>query len=287
MCILGPTWLGQMTLPITNGDRVVRACWQGLCPLRVVYKWAQRSMVSGVVLMGMVACSPLEPILDPEMSDLQLTVDTLKSSLRNAQRTITELQTEVDQRRQSYADLQILRAQLEGTGWEVERRLAEARRVIDLQREELARARSERERMGRTTAALQSQLRHLRKQVSHLGKQTQGAASPASITSQQDERVDATKVGFAQEAQRDEVQESVDRISSARAASVVTHSPTVSSHVSVAIRPGDTLWSLAKRHQTTVAHLMVINELIDDRIHVGQLLSVPMRSADASEDEGM
>ncbi|MDH4244133.1 MAG: LysM peptidoglycan-binding domain-containing protein [Nitrospira sp.] len=244
-------------------------------------------MVSGVVLMGMVACSPLEPILDPEMSDLQLTVDTLKSSLRNAQRTITELQTEVDQRRQSYADLQILRAQLEGTGWEVERRLAEARRVIDLQREELARARSERERMGRTTAALQSQLRHLRKQVSHLGKQTQGAASPASITSQQDERVDATKVGFAQEAQRDEVQESVDRISSARAASVATHSPTVSSHVSVAIRPGDTLWSLAKRHQTTVAHLMVINELIDDRIHVGQLLSVPMRSADASEDEGM
>lgn len=276
-----------MTLPTTNGDCLVRACWQELCPLRVVYKWAQRSMVSGVVLMGMVACSSLEPILDPEMSDLQLTVDTLKSSLRTAQRTIAELQTEVDQRRHSYADLQILRAQLEGTGWEVERRLAEARRVIDLQREELARARSERERMGRTTAALQSQLRYFRKQVSHIGKQTRGPASPTSITSQQDERGDATKVGFPQDAQRDEVQESVDRISSARAASVVTHSPAVSSHVSVAIRPGDTLWSLAKRHQTTVAHLMVINELIDDRIHVGQLLSVPMRSADASEDDGM
>lgn len=276
-----------MTLPITNGDRVVRAWWQELCPLRVVYKWAQRCMVSGIVLMGMVACSPLGPILDPETSDLQLTVDTLKSSLRNAQRTIAELQTEVDQRRQSFADLQILRAQLEGTGREVERRLAEARRVIDLQREELARARSERERMGRTTAALQSQLRHLRKQVSYLGKQTQGAASPASITSQQDERADATKVGFVQEAQRDEVQESVDKISSAGAASVFTPSPTVSSHVSVSIKPGDTLWSLAKRHQTTVAHLMVINELIDDRIHVGQLLSVPMRSADVSQDEGM
>ncbi|MBK9307842.1 MAG: LysM peptidoglycan-binding domain-containing protein [Nitrospira sp.] len=244
-------------------------------------------MMSGVVLMGMVACSPLEPLLDPERSDLQLTVDTLNSSLRNAQRTITELQTEVDRRRQSYADLQILRAQLEGTGREVERRLAEARRVVDLQREELARARSERERMGRTTTALQSQLRHLRKQLSHPGKQTQGAVSPASVTAQQDERVDATKEGFAQEAQRDEVQESLDRISSARAASVFTHSPTASRHVSVAIRPGDTLWSLARRHQTTVAYLMVINELIDDRIHVGQLLSVPMRSADAFEDEGM
>lgn len=287
MCILGPTWLGQMTLPTTNGDRVVMACSQELCPPRLVYKWAQRGMVGGVVLMGMVACSPLEPILDPEVSDLQLTVDTLKSSLRSAQRTITELQAEVDQRRESYADLQILRAQLEGTGREVERRLAEARRVIDLQREELARARSERERIGRTTAALQSQLRHLRKQVSHLGKQTQGAASQASITSQLDERVDPTKVGFPQEAQRDEVQESVDRISLARAASVFMHSPTVAGHVNVAIRPGDTLWSLAKRHQTTVAHLMVINELIDDRIHVGQLLSVPMRSADTSEEEGM
>lgn len=287
MSIPDPTWWAQMTLPITNGDPVVRARWQELCPLRVVYKWAQRSLVSGVVLVGMVACSPLEPILDPEMSDLQLTVDTLKSSLRNAQRTITELQTEVDQRRQSYADLQILRAQLEGTGQEVERRLAEARRVIDLQREELARARSERERMGRTTAALQSQLRHFRKQVSHFGKQAQGAASPASIASQLDERVGTPKVGLAQESQRDEVQESVDRIALARATSVFMDASTASSHVSVAIKPGDTLWSLAKRHQTTVAHLMVINELIDDRIHVGQLLSVPMRSADTFEDVGM
>jgi LysM repeat protein len=221
------------------------------------------------------------------MSDLQLTVDTLKSSLRNAQRTITELQTEIDQRRQSYADLQILRAQLEGTGREVERRLAEARQVIDLQREELARARSEREQMGRTKAALRGQLGHLRKQLSHIGKQTRGTASPASIASQLDERVGTPKVGLAQEAQRDEVQESVDRIALARAASVFMHAPTASSHVSVAIKPGDTLWSLAKRHQTTVAHLMVINELIDDRIHVGQLLSVPMRSADTFEDVGM
>lgn len=284
MCILGPTWLGQMTPPITNGDCVVRVHWQDLCSLRVVYKWAQRSMVGGVVLMGMVACSPLEPILDSETSDLQRTVDTLKSSLRSAQRTITELQTEVDQRRQSYADLQILRAQLEGTGREVERRLGEARRVIGLQREELARARSERKRMGRTTAALQSQLRHFRKQLSHLINQ-QGAASPASIPSQLDGRVDAMKVDLSPEAQWDDVQESVDRISSARAASVFTHSQTASGDV--AIRTGDTLWSLAKRYQTTVAHLMAINELIDDRLRVGQLLNVPTRSVDASEDEGM
>ena len=252
-----------------------------------VYKWAQRSIVSAVILMGIVACSPLEPIPDPESSDLQLTVDTLKSSLRNAQRTITDLQTEVDQRRQSFADLQILRAQLEGTGREAERRLAEARQVIDLQREELAFARSERERMGRTTAALQGQLRHLRKQLSRTGKQTHGGVSPASIIPRLDDHVNLTKVNLDQEVQPDDVHESVSKISSTGAASVFTPSSTVPSHVSLTIRPGDTLWSLAKRFQTTVVHLMIINELIDDRIHVGQFLSVPMRFADASEDEGM
>jgi septal ring factor EnvC (AmiA/AmiB activator) len=65
-------------------------------------------------LMWLVACSPLEPMIEPEVSDLQLTVDTLKTTIRDAQRTITELRAELDARRQELADVQIARAQMEG-----------------------------------------------------------------------------------------------------------------------------------------------------------------------------
>lgn len=252
-----------------------------------VSKGAQWSMVSGVFLMGMMACSPLEPILDPEISDLQLTVDTLKSSLRDAQRTIAELQIEIDQQRQSYADAQILRAQFEGNSREAERRLIEARHVIDLQREELAVARSEREQMGRTEAALQGQLRKLRKQLSKSGKQTKEAASPAAITARLAERLDLTNVALEQADLSDDAGQSVGNMSSASVAPLVTRPSIVTNHVSVSIKPGDTLWSLARRYQTSVTRLMVINELINDRIHVGQTLRVPKLSADAFGYEAM
>lgn len=252
-----------------------------------VSKGTQWSMVSGAFLMGMVACSPLEPILDPEISDLRLTVDTLRSSLRDAQRTITELQLQVDQQRHSYADAQILRAQFEGSRREAERRLIEARRVIDLQREELAMARSEREQMRRIGAARQGELRQFRKQLSKTGKRTQGGASPAAIVSRRAERLDLTNVALEQEAQSDNVGESGDRMSSASVAPPVMRPSMTTGRVSVSIKPGDTLWSLARRYRTSVTRLIAINELINDRIYVGQTLSVPALSPDALGYEAM
>lgn len=233
----------------------------------------------GVFLMGAVACSPLEPILDPETSDLQLTVDTLRSSLRDAQRTIAELQTQIDQRRQSYADAQILRAQFEGRSREAERRLIEARRVIDLQREELAVARSERERIARARSVLQGELRQLRKQFQN-GKRAKEGASPAAIISRMAERPDWTNPVLEQDARSGTVDESVDTMASAGVVPPVTQASLMIDHVSVSIKPGDTLWSLARRYRTSVARLMAINELIDDRIHIGQTLTVPLLSDD-------
>ncbi len=244
-------------------------------------------MVSGALLFGMVACSPLEPILDPEISDFQLTVDTLRASLRDAQRTIAELQSEIDQQRQEYADVQIARAQLEGGSREAERRLNEAHHVINLQREELAAARSEREQMRRTGAALQSQLRQLRKQVSKIGKQAVGETSPATIISQRAERPEVTGVVLEQEAQSNSKDESADNISSVGVVPVVKRPSLVATPVSIAIKPGDTLWSLAKRYHTSVMHLMALNELPNDRIQVGQTLRLPELTTDALGYEGM
>lgn len=251
------------------------------------FKGVPWSMVSGVFLMGMVACSPLEPILDPEISDLQLTVDTLRSSLREAQRTIAELQIEIDQRRQAYADAQILRAQFEGGTREAERRLVEARHVIDLQREELAVARSEREQLRRAKAVLQGQLRQLRNQLSKMGKQARSAASPPAIIAHQAAQLDLTDVVLEQEALPDDAGQSAGNMSSSSVAPLITRPSMVASHESVLIKPGDTLWRLARRYQTSVTYLMVINELIDDRIHVGQTLSVPRLSDDVIEHEVM
>ncbi|QPD03671.1 MAG: hypothetical protein Nkreftii_001445 [Candidatus Nitrospira kreftii] len=250
-------------------------------------KGVRWSMVNGALLFGMVACSPLEPILDPEISDFQLTVDTLRTSLRDAQRTITELQAEIDQQRQDYADVQIVRAQLEGTHREAERRLNEARHVIDLQREELAAARSEREQMRRTGAALQSQLRQLRKQLSKVGKQAKAETSPTATVSQRAERPELTRVVLEQEAQSDGEEALPGHISSAGVVPIVRESSTVATPVNITIKPGDTLWSLARRHHTSVMHLMAVNELPNDRIQVGQPLRLPELPTDAPEYEGM
>ncbi len=244
-------------------------------------------MVSGALLFGMVACSPLEPILDPEIADFQLTVDTLRASLRDAQRTITELQIEIDQQRQAFADVQIARAQLEGSSREAERRLNEARHVIDLQREELAAARSEREQMRRTGAALQSQLRQLRKQLSKIGKQAKGEASPTASISQRAERPEMTSVALEQEAQSDSGDESAGNTSSTGVVPVVRRPSLVATPVSIAIKPGDTLWSLARRYHTSVMRLMALNELSNDRIQVGQTLRLPELSTDALGYERM
>lgn len=235
--------------------------------------------------MGVVACSPLETVLDPEMSDLQLTVDTLRSSLRDAQRTIGELQTEIDQQRRSYGEVQILRARLEGSSREAEGRLIEARRVIDLQREELAVARSEREQMGRNEAALQAQLRQLRKQVSKMRKQARGAASPATILSERVEPLEVTKVVLESEAESDDADEPVAYLPSINRVPVVVPSSGLAGHETVSIQSRDTLWSLARQYQTSVLYLMAINGLADDRIYVGQTIRVPQPSLDARDYE--
>lgn len=252
---------------------------------QVGQKKAARQAVSVVLFIvavsSMLACSPLEPIHEPEVSDLQLTVDTLKTSVRDAQRTIAELRAEVESRRQELADVQIARAQLEGRVREAERRLIEARHVIDLQREELAGSRSERERVARTGAVLQNQLKQLQKQISKMGKQandSRGAGmAPASLPVSQGRPAAAhsakieqsvpfqenSKVGATPAVHLPERRSSGD-------APIQQGAMTAPTHVSV--KPGDTLWSIAQRHHVPIKRLMAINQLQDNQIQVGQAL---------------
>jgi flagellar biosynthesis chaperone FliJ len=219
--------------------RVGRQVWQGLA-------------ATGIALV--TACAPLEPIVEPEVSDLQLMVDTLKTSVRDAQRTIAELRTELDASRQALADAQIARAQLEGRVREAERRLGEARHVIELQREELAASRAERERVARSGAALNNQMKQLQKQLSRLGKQAGDARAP-------------------------------DIAPASQSAAPAGRRPAVSTRpLRVSVKPGDTLWRIAQRYRIDVNRLVAINRLADERIHVGQALW--LTEPPAAESEG-
>ena len=127
-------------------------------------------------------CGELEPMREPEVVDLELTTDTLKASVRDAQRTVAELRTDLEARRRELAEAQVARAQLEGRVREAERRVIEARLVIDLQRQELAAARSERQRVSRSSLQLQGQMKQLQKQLSKTGKSGQKAMQVPALT---------------------------------------------------------------------------------------------------------
>jgi LysM repeat protein len=238
----------------------------------------------GLLVLGMgvmIACSPLEPLVEPEVSDLQLTVDTLKTSLRDAQRTIAELRAEVDLRRQELADVQIDRAQLEGRVREAERRLVEARHVIDLQRDELAGSRSERERVARTGVLLQNQLKQLEKQLSKMGKQTSDARgramAPAGFPSAKGRQSGVAPTKREQPASFEESGRGVapPTASQPEGLSVIHVSAppaAMATPARVSVKPGDTLWSIARRYHVPIKRLMAINQLLDNHIQVGQAL---------------
>ncbi|WP_141654392.1 LysM peptidoglycan-binding domain-containing protein [Candidatus Nitrospira nitrosa] len=244
----------------------------------------------GLILLNLVACRSLGA---PGLSDLQLTVDVLNVSLKDAQQAMAELRAEVEVRNQELAETQVMRAQLEGRVREAESRLSEARHVIALQREELAESRADRERIARTRAALQSQLKQLRKQLSRIEKQASGSISPA-IMDFQEERLlrpvpagmkEAVTFGDSLEDRRafppsDEVMSgvmSVDRGEGlAQSSILVTPSR-------VMIKSGDTLWSLAQRYRTSVHQLMAVNALSTDYIQAGQSLWLTESVVDGSE----
>ena len=297
MCIQGRTLLGQMGFHITNGEltrEIGRRRFPPRCKVfRVMREW--RSTSIGILLLWMSACSPLESmIVEPGISDLQLTMDTLKASLRDAQRTAAELRAEVDARRLELADVQIARAQLEGRIREVERRLAEARHVIDLQRAELAHSRSERKQVARTGVPLQNQRKHLYQNSSTLGKPAKIETSEAMAHG--DGEPELATVHHGHETLTDDSRESThipSQSSMGFNAPTVgerqdsSQSSTMTTRLRVLIKTGDTLWSLAQRHRTSVKRLMTINALSNDHIRVGQMLWLTELSTGESQHERM
>jgi LysM repeat protein len=227
-------------------------------------------------------------MVEPEMVDFQLTIDTLKTQVRDAQRNVAELRAEIEARRQELADAQVARARLEGRVREAERRVIEARHVIELQREELLAARAERERVFRSSAQLQSRLKRLQKQFLKPEKSSGGEQGtvpvPAGASMRKGQKAPAmppladvpsagsqpSKVLATPAALKQYVPasgqdpEQIDRSAPGR---------------SISVKPGDTLWSIARTYGVDLDQLRLLNRLTDNRILVGQVLWLPENRA--------
>lgn len=236
--------------------------------------------------LGLGGCGELEPMVEPEVVDLQLTVDTLKASVRDAQRTVAELRAELEARRQELAEARIARAQLEGRVREAERRVADSRHVIELQREELGAARSERERLSRSSLQLESRMRQLRQQLSRLGKHTDDgqqeqtpSAAPAGGPARKAHNammVPAQATApVASEPRKGRVTTAAMMPSETGSNLTVEASSPTASTMRVSVKPGDTLWGIARRHHADIDQLRALNQLTGDRIVIGQALEIP------------
>ena len=231
-------------------------------------------------------CGELEPMREPEVVDLELTTDTLKASVRNAQRTVEELRADLEARRRELAEAQVARAQLEGRVREAERRVIEARQVIELQREELAAARTERERVFRSSLQLQGRMKQLRKQLSKTGEAGSAHDGQEAAPLPSSGAVRKGQKAMQVPAQRNQPSEFLETPQMVATPAVVRQVPakrepssgveqqrTSTEHVFV--KPGDTLWSIAQKYRVNVEHLRRFNQLTDSKILIGQALWLP------------
>ena len=231
-------------------------------------------------------CGELEPMREPEVVDLELTTDTLKASVRDAQRTVAELRTELEVRRSELAEAQVARAQLEGRVREAERRVIEARQVIELQREELAAARTERERVFRSSLQLQGQMKLLRKRFSKTGELGSAHDGQEASPLPSSDAVRKGQKAMQVPAQRNQLSEFLETLPMEATPAVVMQVPANRAPSSrgeqqrtppqyISVKPGDTLWSIGQRYHVKVEHLRRFNQLTDNRIEIGQALWLP------------
>lgn len=227
-----------------------------------------------------IGCSRVTPISEPSPIDLQVTADSLKAAVREAQRTAAELRTELDAQRKDLADAQLARAQLQGMLQETERRLADARQIIDLQREELAEARSERERMAQAVQPPHNQPRQLatgparRKSLPAVPEGVAQTSMGKDLPVEQPATV--LEQAGSNRALPPDGQAGSGPIVSPAVESAAVFTPAGEPQVgTIVVRRGDTLWAIARRHRIGVNALRSVNGLSGDRIVVGRTLRLP------------
>ncbi|HNV32703.1 MAG TPA: LysM peptidoglycan-binding domain-containing protein [Nitrospira sp.] len=238
------------------------------------------SIVATMSLLFWGGCARVTPSPESTPTDLQVAADSLKTAVREAQRTAAELRTELEEQRKELADAQVARAQLQGMLRETERRLADARQVIELQREELTSAHTERERVAQTVAPLHSRLQQppngVRLQRKRASSSPDGAV-PAPRDTQEQSAVKPLENEEEEAPQSAPADGEAAPVSDVPQASpIVMPIPSAAEPVrTIVVQGGDTLWRLARRHKVSLEALKSLNGLPTNLIVVGRTLRLP------------
>ncbi|MCS6288455.1 MAG: LysM peptidoglycan-binding domain-containing protein [Nitrospira sp.] len=236
-------------------------------------------IVATLSLLFWGGCARVTPSPESTPTDLQVAADSLKTAVREAQRTAAELRAELEEQRKELADAQVARAQLQGMLRETERRLADARQVIELQREELASARTERERVAQTMAPLHSlaqqpptggRLQRTRASSSQDGVMPSSAATQEQVVKPLESGEGAAPQFTLADGEAAPVSD-VPQTSP-----IVMSTPPAAEPVrTIVVQGGDTLWRLARRHKVNVDALRALNGLSNNLIVAGRTLRLP------------
>ncbi len=243
---------------------------------------AMMRYTSTLLAIALTGCGALgSAMYEPALDDRKLTVHVLRSQSREAQRMIAELRAEVEASKQTLALSQVAHARLQGQLREVERRYGEARQIVDLQREELARLRDEREVVLRTSRQLQNQMSRLQRQIAGLSDfGHRPAAGPGPVETQHSAGPPSSQVDY----------EPSPRLTARNAGEGTVADPFLNgAHPEdaidaedallgiVVVQPGDTLWKISRRYKVSFPALRSLNGLDEtpDLIFVGQELLLP------------
>ncbi len=240
----------------------------------------------GLVSVVFAGCGELEPVREPERVELELTTDTLKASVRDAQRMIAELRADLEAQRRELAEAQIARALLDGQVREAERRIIEARQVIEFQREEMATVRSKQAHVFQGSLPLQGRMKETQKSLSRTrnsGPERDRSKAVSLPSAGGIHKSQKAMPVSAQHNQTSELSETPQMMAAPETLLPVPANGTSSSALErqghslerVSVKSGDTLWSIAQKYHVNVEHLRTFNQLTDNKIVIGQALRLP------------
>jgi nucleoid-associated protein YgaU len=198
----------------------------------------------------------------PSAQDMQMLEAAGKAESHQAQRTIMELRGEAQGLQRELGAARAAQARLEGELREAQRRVLEAQRAVDAQREESARIREDRDHLaqaGRDQTRIQTLEAAIDKQTQEMAD-LKTAMQKIVTQSKTKLAVGRPAVPISQE------------VGDRALRPGVTAAPALRT---MTVQSGDTLWDLARKYRVDLLELKARNNLATDRLVPGQELVLP------------
>lgn len=197
------------------------------------------------------------------------------------EQALAELRAEVASTRiaaaKQEAELQTLRTavtQLRQENSESQQALFEARRMLDVRQTELAAVKTERDHLEqahtqsgvseRTLATLQDQVASLSQELTQL-KQTVTVVAQKAVA----------ESAIRRDSSMDDDNQAGPSGHIVPAMHVLREPMYPSAPSRITVQPGDSWWSLARKHKTTIETLRAVNGRVGDHVTVGEALRLP------------